>query len=207
MKIDLYTQSGEKKGDVQVSDAMFKTQVNEQVLRLAVIRQMANSRQVLAHTKTRADVRGGGKKPWRQKGTGRARFGSTRNPVWVGGGIAFGPRNERNFEKNMTKKARRLALFSALSQRVSDGSVFALSEFKAKEPKTKDFASMMSKLPSGRSLLVILASEDATLVKSAANLPNVKTLSVSYLNPYDLLHYDKVMFMEPALKKAEELFL
>ena len=207
MKIDLYTQSGEKKEGLEVSDVMFKTQVNEEVLRLAVLRQMANSRQVLAHTKTRADVRGGGKKPWRQKGTGRARFGSTRNPIWIGGGVAFGPRNERNFEKNMTKKARRLALFSALSQKASDGSVFALTEFKSKEPKTKDFVSMMSKLPASRSLLVVLASEDSTLVKSAANLPNVKTLSVSYLNPYDLLHYDKVMFMEPALKKAEELFL
>ena len=111
MKIDLYTQSGEKKGTVDVSDAMFKVVVNDELIRLSVIRQLANRRHVNAHVKTRGEVRGGGKKPWRQKGTGRARFGSSRNPIWRGGGVAFGPRNVRNFSLDMPKKARRSALF------------------------------------------------------------------------------------------------
>lgn len=207
MKIDLYAQSGEKKGTVDVSDSMFKVAVNDELIRLSVIRQLANSRQATAHVKTRADVRGGGKKPWRQKGTGRARFGSSRNPIWRGGGVAFGPRNVRNFSLNMPKKARRSALFSCLSQKAADSKIFALNAYKADSPKTKDFADMVKKLPEGRSILIVLEKKDAVLEKSANNLPNVKTILVDYLNPHDLLTYDNIMFMEPSLKKAEELFL
>ncbi len=207
MKIDLYEQSGSKKGSVDVSDAMFKVVVNDELIRLSVIRQLANRRQAGAHVKTRAEVRGGGKKPWRQKGTGRARFGSSRNPIWRGGGIAFGPRNVRNFSLDMPKKARRSALFSCLSQKAADSKVFALDAYKAKAPKTKDFAAMVEKLPAGRSLLIVLDKKDEVLEKSASNMPNVKTILVDYLNPHDLLSYDNIMFMEPSLKKAEELFL
>ncbi|MBU1934642.1 50S ribosomal protein L4 [Patescibacteria group bacterium] len=207
MKIDLYTQAGEKKGTVDVSDSMFKAPVHEELVRLALIRQMANARQPIAHTKTRGEVRGGGRKPWRQKGTGRARFGSTRNPIWRGGGVAFGPRNDRNYSKNMTKKARRGALFSVLSQKAGDNEIFALNKFEVKTPKTKDFTAMMSKLPVERSLLVVAGEKDVNLEKTAGNLPNVKVILVNYLNPHDLLKYEKVMFLESALKKAEELFL
>ncbi|MBU0577611.1 50S ribosomal protein L4 [Patescibacteria group bacterium] len=207
MKIDLYTQAGEKKGTVDVSDSMFKAPVHEELVRLALIRQMANARQPIAHTKTRGEVRGGGRKPWRQKGTGRARFGSTRNPIWRGGGVAFGPRNDRNYSKNMTKKARRGALFSVLSQKAGDNEIFALNKFEVKTPKTKDFTAMMSKLPVERSLLVVAGEKDVNLEKAAGNLPNVKVILVNYLNPHDLLKYEKVMFLESALKKAEELFL
>jgi len=207
MKIDLYAQSGDKKGTLDVSDAMFKVEVNDELIRIAVIRQLANSRQANAHVKTRADVRGGGKKPWRQKGTGRARFGSSRNPIWRSGGVAFGPRNVRNFSIDMPKKARRSALYSCLSQKAADSKVFALDAYKADAPKTKDFAAMVSKLPKGRSLLIVLEKKDETLEKSASNLPDVKTILVEYLNPHDLLSYDNIMFMEPSLKKAEELFL
>lgn len=207
MKIDLYQQSGVKKGSVDVSDAMFKVVVNDELVRLAVIRQLANRRQANAHVKTRADVRGGGKKPWRQKGTGRARFGSSRNPIWRGGGVAFGPRNVRNFNLNMPKKARRAALFSCLSQKVADSKVFALDAYKADGAKTKDFAVMVKKLPEGRSLLIVLEEKNEVLEKSANNLPDVKTILVEYLNPHDLLTYDNIMFMEPSLKKAEKLFL
>ena len=207
MKIDLYSQSGDKKGTVDVSDAMFKVVVNDELIRLAVIRQLANGRQASAHVKTRADVRGGGKKPWRQKGTGRARFGSSRNPVWRGGGVAFGPRNVRNFSLEMPKKARRLALFSCLSQKASDSKIFALDAYQVDRPKTKDFAAMVAKLPEGRSLLVVLEAKNELIEKAAGNIPNVKTILVDYLNPHDLLTHDQVMFMEPSLKKAEELFL
>jgi large subunit ribosomal protein L4 len=207
MKIDLYTQSGDKKGTVDVSDAMFKVVVNDELIRIAVIRQLANRRQPNAHVKTRAEVRGGGKKPWRQKGTGRARFGSSRNPIWRGGGIAFGPRNVRNFSLEMPKKARRLALYSCLSQKTADSKVFALDAYKSDGPKTKDFAAMVAKLPSGRSLLIVLDKKDEVIEKSVSNLPDVKTILVDYLNPHDLLSHDNVMFMEASLKKAEEIFL
>lgn len=207
MKIDLYQQSGEKKGTVEANDKMFAAPVNEELMRLALIRQMSNSRQAGAHTKTRGEVRGGGKKPWRQKGTGRARFGSSRNPIWKGGGVAFGPRNVRNYEKQMPKKARRRALFSGLSQKAGEKAVFALDKFEVKAPKTKDFAVLLKKLPVERSLLVVIAEKDMNLEKSASNLPNVKTILVDYLNLHDLFRYEKVMFMELALKKAEELFL
>ena len=208
MKIDLYTQKGEKKGVIDVSDSMFKADVHEELMRLAVIRQLANARSgTAAHVKTRAEVRGGGRKPWKQKGTGRARFGSTRNPIWRSGGAAFGPRNDRNYSKDMPKKARKIALFSVLTQKANDSEIFALDGFTSKEPKTKDFAVMMAKLPVERSLLVVLSEKDAILEKSASNLPNVKTILVNYLNPHDLLRYEKVMFLESALKKAEELFL
>lgn len=207
MKIDLYEQSGEKKGTLDVSDEMFKAKVNDELIRLTVIRQLSNSRQANAHVKTRAEVRGGGKKPWRQKGTGRARFGSTRNPIWRGGGVAFGPRNVRNYELDMPKRARRAALFSVLSQRAAENKIFALDSYEAETPKTKDFATLVTKLPSGRSLLVILEKKDAAIEKSAHNIPNVKTILVDYLNPHDLLTFDNIMFMKPSIKRAEEIFL
>lgn len=208
MKIDLYTQKGEKKGTVDAPDAMFKAPIKEETTRLAILRQTSAVRQsTTANAKTRADVRGGGKKPWRQKGTGRARFGSTRNPIWRGGGVAFGPTNERNYTKRMNKKARLVALFSCLSSKAGDNQIFALDKFELKEPKVKEFAEMVSKLPASRSLLVVLESKNNIIEKSSSNLPNVKTILVDYLNPYDLLKYDKIMFMESALKKAEELFL
>lgn len=208
MKIDLYTQKGEKKGAIDISDVMFKAEVHEELMRLAVIRQLANARSgTAAHAKTRGEVRGGGKKPWKQKGTGRARFGSTRNPIWRSGGAAFGPRNDRNYSKDMPRKARKIALFSVLTQKATDSEIFALDGFNFKEPRTKDFVSMMAKLPVKRSLLVVLSEKDAVLEKSANNIPNVKTILVNYLNPHDLLKYEKVMFLESALKKAEDLFI
>lgn len=207
MKLDLYQQSGEKKGTVDANDKIFAAPVNEELMRLALVRQLSNARQANAHVKSRSDVSGGGKKPWRQKGTGRARFGSSRNPIWKGGGVAFGPSNEMNFRKRMPKKARRAALFSALSQKVAGKSLFALDQFDVKAPKTKDFKKMLDKLPVERSLLVVLSEKDENLEKSASNLPNVKAILVDYLNLHDLLKYEKVMFLEPAIKKAEELFL
>ena len=208
MELTLYTQKGDKKGTVKASDAIFKVAPNEELMRLALIRQLANRRNgAIAHVKQRGEVRGGGKKPWRQKGTGRARFGSSRNPIWRSGGAVFGPRNTRNYKLNMPKKERRMALFSCLSQKAAEKKVFALDQYKAEAPKTKDFAAMMTKLPEGRSLLVIIDKKDRVIEKSASNLPNVKTILVDYLNPHDLLKFDNVMFLEASLKRAEELFL
>ncbi len=207
MKFDLYTQSGQKKGTVVASDDIFAAPVNEELVRLAVIRQQAHARQGNATVKKRGEVRGGGKKPWRQKGTGRARCGSSRNPIWRSGGVAFGPTTERNSRLRMNKHERRSALFSALSITATDRKVFALDAFKLDAPKTKAAADMLAKLPAHRSLLVVLSEKNEALEKAANNLPNVKTILVSYLNPYDLLRYEKVMFLEDSLKKAEELYL
>lgn len=207
MKLDLYLQSGAKKGTIEANDALFKAQINDELMRLFVIRQQSNARQSNAHTKTRGVVRGGGRKPWKQKGTGRARSGSTRSPLWRGGGVVFGPQNDRNYFKRMNKKARRSALFSALSQAAAADNIFALDSFEAKEPKTKVFAELLKKLPVKRSLLVVIPEKNKILEKSAGNLPHVKTLLAQYLNVFDILKYEKIMFLAPALKKAEKLFL
>lgn len=207
MKIDLYLQSGEKKGTVEANDKIFAAPVNHELMRLALLRQLSNSRQANAHTKTRGEVRGGGKKPYKQKHTGRARQGSTRSPVWPGGGIAFGPRSNRNYTKQLPKQAVRSALFSALSLKAADKSVLALDKFESKEPKVKDFVALLKKLPVQRSVLVVEDSRNVSLEKSAQNLPNVEVVLVDYLNLHDLLNHEKIVFLSAALKKAEELYL
>jgi large subunit ribosomal protein L4 len=207
MKIDLYQQSGEKKGTIEVSDKLFGAPANDELVRLVLVRQMANDRQATANTKTRGEVRGGGQKPWKQKHTGHARQGSSRSPVWPGGGIAFGPRSNRNYTLRIPKSAARSALFSSLSQKATEKAVFALDKFEVKAPKSKEFATLLKKLPVKRSLLVVMAEKDAMLEKSVRNLPNVKAVLVDYLNLHDLMKYENVLFMEPAIKKAETLFL
>ena len=206
MKIDLYQQSGEKKGTVDASDKLFKAKIKEELMRLVLVRQLANARQSNAHTKTRGEVRGGGHKPMKQKHTGRARQGSSRSPLWPGGGIAFGPRSNRNYTLQLPRNAVRGALCSALSQKAAERSVIALDTFSVKTPKTKEFATLFKKLPVKRSLLVVTAEKDAGLEKSARNLPKTKVVLVDYLNLHDLMKYTTVLFLESALKRAETLF-
>lgn len=206
-KITLYNQNGEKKGDVTVSDEIFGAKFNKDLVHQALVRQLANARPgVFAHTKTKAEVRGGGRKPFRQKGTGNARQGSTTNPHQPGGGIAFGPRNNRNFKKDMPKKQRRLALFSAISAKMIDEKVIAMDEYKG-EIKTKNLMECLHKLPIQKDVLIVLSEKDSTIQKSAGNLPFAKAILVNYLNIADLQKHDHVLFMEPALKKIEEIFL
>jgi len=207
MKIDLYQQSGEKKGTVDASDKLFKASVKEELMRLVLLRQLANARQATACTKTRGEVRGGGHKPIKQKHTGKARQGSSRSPVWPGGGIAFGPRGNRNFKLNIPRGAARSALLSALSQKASDNAVMALDKFEVKTPTTKAFVTLLKKLPVKRSLLVVMSEKDAGLEKSVKNITNVKTVLVDYLNLHDLMKFTNVMFLESALKKAETLYV
>ena len=207
MNINLYSQKGEKLKAIKVSDVIFDAEINQGLMHQALVRQQSNARVNLAHTLTKGELRGGGAKPYRQKGTGRARQGSIRNPHYKGGGVAMGPRNNRNFEKDMPKKQRRKALFSALSLKMKDGGILALDKYEAKEIKTKDFIEMLGKLPEARRTLVVLDQKNEMLEKSARNIPNVKTLLVNYLNIADLVKYEKVLFLEPALKKAEEIFV
>ena len=206
MKIDLYTQSGEKKGQVEAKDIFFNAPVNEGLIHQALIRQLSNRRVAIAHTKTRAQVRGGGRKPFRQKGTGNARQGTSRSPINRGGGSVFGPKNVRNFEKDMPKKQRRQALFSALSIKAKNNEVIALEKYEAKEVKTKPFVEMVKKLPVTQDLLVVLDTKNEMIQKSSANISNVKTILVNYLNIADLQKYEKVMFLQDALGKMEEVF-
>jgi large subunit ribosomal protein L4 len=208
LKVDLYNQKGEKKGEVTVSEEIFGRAFNQDLVHQALVRQQANARLgMIAHTKTKGEVSGTGKKPFRQKGTGNARQGSLRNPHQIHGGVAFGPRNNRNYSQMMPKKQRRAALFCALSEKMKAGRIIALDEYKSDKIKTKSFVEMLHKLPIETDVLIITPGKDRNLVKSSGNLPFVKTIQVNYLNIADLQKYDHLLFLEEALKKIEEVFL
>jgi len=204
MKIDLYNQKGEKSGSVELSEEVFGVPFNKDLVHQALVRQLANRRVAIAHTKTRAEVRGGGRKPFRQKGTGNARQGTIRAPHMKGGGVVFGPRNDRNFSKDMPKKQRRKALMSALSEKVRAKEVIALESYNSDKPKTKMFKEMLEKLPVERNALFVLDSKNEVLVKSARNLGNVKTILASYLNIQDLQKYRTIILLKDSVIKLEE---
>lgn len=207
-EVVLYNQNGEKIGDVKVSERIFGQKFNQDLVHQALVRQLANKRLgVIAHTKTRSDVRGGGRKPFRQKGTGRARQGSTRDPHQIGGGVAHGPRNVKNYKKMMPKKQRRQALFCALSAKLEEKKILALDKYESTEMKTKPFADMLKKLPIEKDVLIVIPEKDRPFQKSSNNIPFAKTLLVNYLNIADLQKHDHVLFLETALKKLEEVFI
>lgn len=205
MKADLYSQTGEKKGQVDLNKDFFEVPFNGDLIHQALVRQHANGRRAIAHTKLRGEVRGGGRKPFRQKGTGNARQGSRRMPQLKGGGVVFGPRNDRNFKVDMPRKQRRKALFSALSLKAAEGQIMALDKYEG-EVKSKPFAEMVEKLPIDRNVLIVLSEKNETIQKSSNNLPNVKTILVNYLNIADLQKYRNVLFLEEALTKMTEVF-
>lgn len=205
MKVDLYTQTGEKKGQVELKKEFFEVPYNEDLIHQALVRQHANKRIAIAHTKTRGEVRGGGRKPFRQKGTGSARQGSRSTPNLRGGGVVFGPRNDRNFVVDMPKKQRRKALFSALSVKAKADQIIALESYEG-EVKTKAFADLIKKLPVDRNVLVVIPEKNEVIQKSTSNLANAKTIIVNYLNIADLQKYRKVLFLKDALPKMEEVF-
>ncbi|MDD9876895.1 MAG: 50S ribosomal protein L4 [Magnetovibrio sp.] len=207
MKITIYNQKGENKGDMTLPKEMFEVELNEGLVHRALKRQLSNSRSPIAHTKDRSEVRGGGRKPFRQKGTGRARQGSTRSPINIGGGVTFGPRNTRNFEIQMPKKERRKALFMALSVKAQEKKVFGLDKYEDKDMKTKNAAEMVSKLPVERNVLFVTPEKNETLKRVTNNLPNAKTIQVNYVNFHDLLKYDSVCFVGDSIEKAKELFV
>ena len=206
MQATLYNQQGEKKGEVTLNDSMFGVKINRALMHQAVLFQMANSRKPIAHTKVQSDVRGGGRKPYRQKGTGNARQGSIRAPHYKGGGVVFGPRSNRNFTIKMPVGERRCALFSALSSKAKGADVLVLDQYKG-EMKTKPFASMLKALPLPRSVLIVIAAKNESLEKPARNLPHVKTILASYLNVKDILQYRSILFLEEALPVIEKTFL
>lgn len=204
-KAVLYNQKGEKKGEVTLNKDMFEVPMNASLLQRALQYQMNNARISTAHVKTRGEVRGGGRKPYKQKGTGHARQGSIRSPQWKGGGIVFGPKSWRNFSEMMPRKQRRKALFTALSAKAAEGKILALDKFEG-EIKTKAFAQMLKKMPIERNCLVVITGKSEVIQKSSANIPRAKTILVNYLNVFDVMKYGNVMFVENALDKMEEIF-
>ncbi len=206
MKLDLYNQNGEKTGTVDAPKEFFEVKFKGGLVHEALLRQLSNGRNAIAHTKTKAEVRGGGRKPYAQKGTGRARQGSTRNPHYIGGGVAFGPRNTANFEMRMPKQMRRMAIFGALTKKAGENEVVVLDSFKSEKPSAKAFATMIKKLPVRQDALVVLAEKNVNLEKSAHNVSNVKTILVNYLNIKDLMKYSQVIFLKDAIEKMQTVF-
>ncbi|MGS0765757.1 50S ribosomal protein L4 [Syntrophomonas curvata] len=204
-KVALYDMSGAQIGELELSDKVFGIEPNKAVMYDFVKMQLANKRVGTSSTKTRAEVSGGGKKPWRQKGTGRARVGSSRNPVWTGGGIAFGPK-PRDYSYRLPRKVRRLAMKSALSSKVVDNNIIVVDELKFDEPKTKLMVATLQSLNSGKKTLVVTADGDSNVMKSARNIPGVKPLRVDFINVYDLLKYDTLLITRDAVARVEEVY-
>ena len=202
MKIDLHTMAGTTDGTVDLPDEIFAAPINVPAMHQVVTAQLAAARSGTSKVRSRSEVRGGGKKPWRQKGTGRARHGSIRAPQWTGGGVAHGPSGEQNYTKRVPKKLKRVALRSALSDRAASGDVRVVSDLAFERPRTKDAIAFLDALGlSDRRVLLVLASRDETLLRSFRNLgPRVHTLLVDQLNTYDVLCSDVVVFQADAIE-------
>ena len=199
MQVPLMNMQGQEVGAVELPDEIFNTEVNEAVMHQALVRQLANKRLGTHKTKTRGQVRGGGRKPWRQKGTGRARQGSIRAPQWRGGGTVFGPQ-PRSYAKRMPRKMRRLALRSALTVKAQAQDIIVLDELSMEAPRTKAMAAMIDALGVERKALILLPEANENVELSARNLPHVKTLRANYLNVRDLLGYQKIVMPQQAIE-------
>ena len=203
-EVSVLNMEGSEVGKMKLNDAIFGVEINEHLVHQAVVAQLANNRQGTQKAKTRSEVRGGGRKPWRQKGTGHARQGSIRAPQWTGGGVVFAP-TPRDYSKKMNKKEKRIALKSVLTSRVEEGKFIVLDELKFDAPKSKEFAQVLKNLEAEKAL-VVLNDNDTNVVKSAANIPTVKTASTQTINVYDILKYDTVIVTQDAVKTIEEVY-
>ena len=203
-KVSVYNIEGKVVGDMELNDAVFGVEVNEHLVHMAVVSQLANNRQGTQSAKTRSDVRGGGRKPWRQKGTGHARQGSIRAPHWTGGGVVFAPK-PRDYSFKMNKKEKNLALKSALTSRVAENKIIVLDSIKFEEIKTKNMVAVLDNLKVNKAL-VVLNDNDQNVVLSARNIPNVKTASTNTINVYDILKYDQLIVTKDAVATIEEVY-
>ncbi|TWI53624.1 50S ribosomal protein L4 [Halalkalibacter nanhaiisediminis] len=204
-KVALFSQTGSQVGDIELSDSVFGIEPNKSVLHDAVVMQQASLRQGTHKTKGRSEVRGGGRKPWRQKGTGRARQGSIRSPQWVGGGVVFGP-TPRSYSYKLPKKVRRLAIKSALSSKVLAEEIVVLDNLAFDAPKTKEMAAVLSGLTVDRKALVVTANYNEAVALSARNLPGVTFVTAEGVNVLDVLKHDKLVITKEAVEKVEEVF-
>ena len=203
-QLDMYDKTGNTVGKIELKPEIFELPVMESHLHLAVVRQLANKRAGTSSTKTRGEVRGGGKKPWKQKGTGRARHGSSRSPIWKGGGITFGPR-PRDFGKDMNRKMRRLALKEALSSKVSESLFTVVDSIVMDTISTKAFVEIMDNLKVAGKTLFVLKSSDETVRKSGRNIKDVKVVRPDGVNVYDLVYFENVVFDKEAVAQLEEV--
>lgn len=204
-QISVFDMTGNKVSDTELNDAIFGIEPNTAVMHAMVVNYLANQRQGTQSTLTRTEVRGGGRKPWRQKGTGHARQGSIRAPQWTHGGVALGPK-PRDYSYSLNKKERRLAMKSALSTKVIDNNIVVVDSIKTEEYKTKTMVEMLKALGAEGKALIVTAESDAKVIKSAANIPGVKTATVNTLSVYDILNYDKFIVSSEAVKKIEEVY-
>ena len=200
--VSVYNMEGNEVGTLELNDAVFGVEVNEHLVHMAVVRQLANTRQGTQKAKTRSEVSGGGRKPWRQKGTGHARQGSTRAPQWTGGGVVFAP-VPRDYSFKMNKKERRIALKSALTTRVQENKLVVLDELKLDTIKTKDMQNVLNNLKVEKAMVV---TDNENVIVSARNIPNVITASVGTLNVFDILKYNTVVLDKAAVAKVEEVY-
>ena len=203
-KVSVYNMEGKEVGSMELNDAVFGVEVNEHLVHMAVVQQLANNRQGTQKAKTRSEVSGGGRKPWRQKGTGHARQGSIRAPQWTGGGVVFAP-TPRDYSVKMNKKEKQLAMKSVLTSKVQENKFIVVDELKLDEIKTKKFAEVMNNLKADKAL-VILGDMDTNVIKSAANIATVKTTQTSEMNVFDVLKYDTVVATKAAVEKIEEVY-
>ena len=204
-KTNVYDMSGKQVGEIELSEALFGIEPNQSVVHDVVKNHLANCRQGTQSALTRAEVSGGGKKPWRQKGTGRARQGSTRAPQWTHGGVALGPK-PRKYKMSINKKVKRIAMCSALSDKVAGGNMVVVDSIKTDEYKTRVMVDMLKAVGAGKKSLVVLADGDAKVIKSFANIEGVKTASCTEVNVYDILNADTFVVAADAAKKLEEVF-
>jgi large subunit ribosomal protein L4 len=212
MKVPLYNQKGESTGDIELNSKIFEVKPNEHLLAEAVRIQLSNSRQGTSNTKTRGEVSGGGKKPWKQKGTGRARVGSTRSPIWRHGGITFGPRSNRNWELKINKKAKTQALFMSLSDKAKEKQFIVIDQIALENPKTKEFAAVLKGLELslknlGKKQMLIIPKKDEKLVRATANLKFVNTVLASSLNLVDVITANSIIALKDSLPVIEKTYL
>lgn len=204
-KVALYDITGNQIGDVELNDDIFGVEVNTHVMYEAVKNYLANQRQGTQSAKTRAEVRGGGKKPWRQKGTGRARQGSIRSPQWKGGGVVFAPK-PRDYSYKIPKKVKRLALKSALTSKVQDQEIIVVDRLVLEQPKTKEMVKVLNNLNASKKTLIVIPEKDEAVLRAASNIPGVKTAYVNTINVYDILNCDSFLITKDAVNKVEEVY-
>ena len=204
-KLNVLNINGQNVGEIELMDSIFNVEVNEHVLYEVVKNQLANKRQGTQSAKTRAEVRGGGRKPWKQKGTGRARQGSIRAVQWVGGGVAFANK-PRDYSYTLPKKVRRLAIKSALSSKVQNNEIIVLDALTMEDPKTKEFVQILKNINASKKALVVTAEKNDNVVKSARNIEGVQAATVNTINVYDILKYDTFVITTDAVKKVEEVY-
>jgi len=207
-RVNVYNTEGKKVGVAMLLPRIFDIKINTDLVHQAVVAQLANARRVIAHAKDRSEIRGGGRKPWRQKGTGRARHGSIRSPIWRGGGITFGPTKERVFKKKINKKMKRAALFMALSSKVKDNELILLDKLEIKEPKTKILAEALGNILKKRpqSVLIVIPKRDENIIRANRNIPYTKIIRADSLNILDLLSFKYLLMPKETIKVIEKTY-